>query len=143
MIVVSRRLIKQIAQFAEHAYPQECCGLLIGHDDPAAGTTVTRVAASRNVAEGRERDSFEVDPKLRFDLMRELDSGPERIVGHYHSHPDQSARPSARDAACAWEPDLVWVIVSVADGRAGQVTAHVFEADRGRFREILIRSEQP
>lgn len=141
MIVIPPRLLSQIARFAEHAYPEECCGLLIGRGDDAARIAVTRVAASRNVAEGRERDSFEVDPKLRFDLMRELSDGPWRIVGHYHSHPDHPARPSARDTEMAWEPDLLWVIVSVTDGRAGEVTAHLFDSEQGRFREIPIHPE--
>lgn len=141
MIVIPARLLQRIAESAEHAYPEECCGLLIGRDDGGARIAVTRVAASRNVAEGRERDSFEVDPKLRFDLMRELNGGPERIVGHYHSHPGHPARPSARDAAMVFEPDLVWVIVSVEDGRADRVTAHAFDTERGGFREIPIRSK--
>lgn len=139
-MVIPGRLMKQIAQAAEHAYPEECCGLLIGHGDDTAGIAVTGVAASRNVAEGHRRDSFEVDPKLRFDVMRELNGGPDRIVGHYHSHPDHTAQPSARDAAMVFEPDLVWVIVAVAGGRAGEVRAHVFEPGAERFREIPIRS---
>ncbi len=141
MILIPPRLLQRIAGAAEHAYPEECCGLLIGRGDDASRVDVTRIAASRNVAEGRERDSFEVDPKLRFDLMRELNDGPDRIVGHYHSHPDHPARPSVRDTEMAWEPDLVWVIVSVEDGRAGPVTAHVFDSRNGRFREIAIRRE--
>ncbi len=141
VILIPARQLGQITRLAEQAYPHECCGLLIGHDNGDAGLTVTRVAASRNVAEGRERDSFEVDPKLRFDLMRALESGPDRIVGHYHSHPDHPARPSARDAAMAFEPELVWVIVSVKDGHSEQVTAHVFDGEQDRFNEIPIRSE--
>lgn len=141
MMVIPSRLLRQMAQDAEHAYPEECCGLLTGHGDKDSGITVTGLAASRNVAEGRERDRFEVDPKLRFDLMRALNGGPERIVGHYHSHPDHPARPSARDAEMAWEPDLVWVIVSVGGGHAGEVRAHVFEPTEKRFREIPVHCE--
>jgi proteasome lid subunit RPN8/RPN11 len=141
VIVLPRPLRDQIVRFAEHAYPEECCGLLIGHDDGRARVTVTRVAPSRNVAEGRERDSFEVDPQLRFDLMRELNHGPDRIIGHYHSHPDNPARPSARDRAMAWEPELIWVIVSVREGRVSQVAAHLLEPLARRFREIPIRPE--
>lgn len=139
-MVIPRPLLDQMAQSAEHAYPEECCGLLIGHGDDATGIAVTRVAASRNVAEGRQRDRFEVDPRLRFDLMRALEGGSERIVGHYHSHPDHPARPSAHDSEMAWEPDLVWLIVSVANGRADEITAHMFDPDAGRFREIPLQS---
>jgi len=140
VIVIRAGHLEQINRFAEQAYPEECCGLLIGRDDGASGLAVTRVAASPNVAEGRQRDSFEVDPKLRFDIMRALEGGPERIIGHYHSHPDHPAQPSARDAAMMFEPDLVWVIISVVDGRVEQVTAHAWDGEQGGFREIAIRS---
>lgn len=141
VVVIPGPLLDQMEKAAEQAYPEESCGLLIGRDDGDAGLTVTRVAASPNVAEGRQRDSFEVDPKLRFDLMRALEGGPDRIIGHYHSHPNHPARPSARDAAMAFEPDLVWVIVSVTDGHSEHITAHLFDAEQDRFNEIPIRSE--
>ena len=139
MIVLPRDLRKRIADAAEAAYPDECCGLLVGRAEASGDRFVTRVAASPNVAEGDTRDSFVVDPRIQFDLMRELGDGPERIVGHYHSHPDHGATPSERDRQSVFYPDHVWVIVAVDGGRAGDMTAHLFDAGRGRFREIPLR----
>lgn len=108
---------------AEAAYPAECCGLLIGRPESEEGLLrVTRVAPSVNLL-AAEVGRFEVDPALRFRLMRELREGPERIVGHYHSHPDGPAAPSARDAEMAYEADLLWLIISVPSGRAGDAAA--------------------
>lgn len=118
----------RIALLAEAAYPRECCGLLVGRAEDTGDRVVTRLAPSPNVAEGAGRDRFEVDPKLRFDLMRELGDGRERIIGHYHSHPDHPPLPSAHDLEMAFEPDLVWVIVEVRGGRAGRAAAHVLDA---------------
>lgn len=138
MILIPSLLLKHIVDDAEHAYPEECCGLLVGKGDPAGAVTVTRVVSSPNVAFSGKGDTFEVDPKLRFDLMRELGGSVHRIVGHYHSHPDHSARPSRRDIEMAWEPELVWLITSVIGGRAVRTTAHVIDRNRGSFREIDI-----
>lgn len=140
MILLSRADLKTIADVAEAAYPRECCGLLVGRREGADAVVVTRVCPSPNVTEEDARDSFEVSPQLRFDLMRELGEGPERIVGHYHSHPDHPAQPSVRDLERAWEPDLVWLITAVAGGQAIHTTAHVLDAEGRQFREVPLRT---
>ena len=143
MIVLDAALLKRIEDAAEAAYPDECCGLLVGRGaapEPPGGTlVVTRIEASPNVAAGGRRDRFEVDPQVRFDLMRALAGGDQRIIGHYHSHPDHSPRPSERDLEMALEPDLVWLITAVERGCAAATKAHAFDARRHRFREIEIR----
>ena len=140
-MVIPAAMLKRIADAAEAAYPDECCGLLVGRDDGATTLRVTRVAETANIAAARGTDVFEVDPQARFDLMRALDGGPERIVGHYHSHPDQPAQPSARDLALAFEPDLAWLIVSVVGGQAVHVTAHVLDAAGTQFRPVALRTD--
>jgi proteasome lid subunit RPN8/RPN11 len=117
MIRLPPELLAEMRRLAEAAYPEECCGLLIGRRE-AEAVVVTRQAPSPNVTAGNRRRTFEVSPQVRFDLMRELRDGPETIVGHYHSHPDGAAEPSATDLAMAWEPDLAWVILAVPGGQA-------------------------
>jgi proteasome lid subunit RPN8/RPN11 len=130
--------LKQITEAAEAAYPEECCGLLVGHSEPSGGRVVMRVVASPNVAKGGARDRFEVDPQVRFNVQRALEDGPECIVGHYHSHPDHPAQPSERDLEMAWEPDLVWLIIAVENGRATETTAHLLDRGEGRFHPMRI-----
>ena len=139
MVRIPPDLLKTIMDAAEAAFPRECCGLLAGRgtvDDD--GVTVTHVMPAANVTEGRAEDSFEVDPQARFDLHRALEGSDERLVGHYHSHPNGPARPSATDLQQAYEPDLVWLIVGVRDGQAIQATAHAL-AD-GAFHEIPLHT---
>jgi len=140
VIFLPRALLKEIVDAAEAAYPDEACGLIAGHGREAGDLLVTRVAPSPNVVEGDRAKRFEVDPQLRFDLMRELGDGPERLIGFYHSHPDQPAQPSARDLESAWEPELVWLITAVAGGQAVHTTAHVLDADGRQFRQIGLRT---
>lgn len=141
MIFLARADLKAITDAAEAVYPHECCGLLVGRREGADAIVVTRVCPSPNVTQDDARDSFEVSPQLRFDVMRALnEGGPERIVGHYHSHPDHPAQPSARDLERAWEPDLVWLITAVAGGQAIHTTAHVLDAEGRQFREVPLRT---
>lgn len=144
MIRIPAPCLRAIRAAAEAAYPDECCGLLIGRDGNAGDILVTAVEPSPNRAAGDRRDSFEVDPQLRFDVMRRLDAAnatggqAARIVGHYHSHPDHPAQPSARDLEMAYEPEMVWVIVAVEGGRAAGIRAHRLDETAGRFREIEL-----
>src|SRR5258708_11099390 len=121
MIVIPPAQLRQIAAAAEAAYPGECCGLLVGRALPGGAVEVTRVHASANL--GKQRDRFEIDPRLWVDLSRALGKGPQRVVGLYHSHPDGPAQPSAVDLDPAWGEELIWVIVAVAGARCADAAA--------------------
>lgn len=146
MLSLPHPLLKAIIDAAETAYPKECCGLLVGRDDGAGSLLVTRVVESPNLAEGSGRDRFEVDPQIRFNVMRQLDeeanngAARHRIIGHYHSHPDHPAQPSATDLQMAYEPDLVWLITSVVDGQATLTTAHAVTPDGSQFHPLPLRT---
>jgi len=137
---------RTIRDAAAGAYPEECCGLLVGIGDVDGDLWVQRAVTSRNLSAGDRLDSFEVDPKVRFDLMRELEAAEEgnvprapRIVGHYHSHPDHPAEPSERDRQQAFEPEFVWLIASVIAGEVGALTAHAVTPDG--FRRLPLDTE--
>ncbi|KAF0119302.1 MAG: Mov34/MPN/PAD-1 [Rhodospirillaceae bacterium] len=119
---LSRNDCHRIRTAVATAYPAEGCGLLAGVTEGTACWRVTRVVPTRNLL--TQRDRFEVDPAARFALMRDVRGGSERLIGHYHSHPDGPACPSATDRAMAFEPELIWVIVAVANGRAETIKAY-------------------
>ena len=137
---LSATLLRRIRLTAERAYPDEGCGLLVGRR-AAAGLRITEVVDSANIAEPPRRDRFEVDPAVRLALMRRLRGSDETIVGHWHSHPDGPALPSDRDAAMAFEPELVWVVVAVHGGRATEVAAFLYETPDTCFRPLPIIEE--
>ena len=111
--------LRAIERAAEEAYPEEACGLLVGRSAPGEGYRVNAVEASVNVAEPPRTRRFEVDPKLRLRLERELRESPDSVIGVYHSHPNGGAEPSETDISMIFEPDMVWLITAVTDGRAG------------------------
>ena len=139
VLILPQTLLDDISRAAEAAFPHECCGLLAGRADGHDGqTAVTRVVPSANVTEGRAEDSFEIDPQVRFDLMRALEGTDEAIVGHYHSHPGGPAEPSATDLRMAYETNLIWVIVAVAEDKVTDVRAHGVDDDRKAFHPIPL-----
>ena len=137
MLRLSDLQLAHIRRAAERAYPEECCGLLVGHDGEG-DIRVTRVVDSPNVHPERTRDRFEVDPKIRLDLERELRGTPERIVGHFHSHPDHPAMPSETDRTMAFEPALIWVIVAVVGGGMEELRAFKMNEPHSGFDELEI-----
>lgn len=128
--------LQAIERAAEAAYPEEACGLLVGRSEPGGGWHVKAVEASANVAGPPRARRFEVDPKLRLRLERALRESPDSIVGVYHSHPNGSAAPSETDISMIFEPDMVWLITAVADGRAGATKAYKPTEDGAAFQPL-------
>lgn len=145
MILISKNHIRKMTLAAEAAYPDECCGLLTGVQLENDSIEITRVVESRNIHPSGGCDRFEVDPKVRFDLMRELGEisgkpeGPERLIGHYHSHPDQPTTPSDHDLSCAFEPELFWVILSLSKGFVKNVDAYKLNVYSSEFYQIPLQ----
>lgn len=141
-VYLSDGLAGRIRRHAEEGYPFEVCGLLSGKRQPDGTVAVIDVHESRNVTDRDQKTGFEIDPKLRFDLMRTLESlndGTE-IIGHYHSHPDHPAAPSNTDLAMVYETDFVWLICAVTNDGAGALNAFIPREDRSRFDDVTIKN---
>ncbi|MBC7951485.1 MAG: M67 family metallopeptidase [Rhodospirillaceae bacterium] len=136
-------LLKAMADAAEAAFPAECCGLIIGRGKGQLVRVTQLVPATNLLAETGDR--FELDPAVRLKVERDLrETGTkDRIIGHYHSHTDGTADPSATDRAMAFEPNLAWIIVGVVDGQAVQTLAHRLDEKHGNFRPVQIRTPKP
>jgi proteasome lid subunit RPN8/RPN11 len=125
--------LETISHLAAKAYPQECCGLLVGPRE--GGWRISRVVETPNRA-ADPGHSFEVDPATHIALLRSLREGAEgqsqRILGNFHSHPDAPAIPSARDLAAAGDAggeQAVWLIAATTAEGTTEVTAWLFLAE--------------
>lgn len=128
-VVISRGLIDQILAHAESAPGEEVCGLLLG--------AVGRISEARpvpNVASDRA-SRFELDPAALIAAHKAARAGGPALLGHYHSHPDGNAEPSAADAEHA-VPGPFWLIV--AGGGAALFEAVADGPIHGRFRPVDI-----
>jgi len=140
ILTLSDGLADRIRAHAERCYPHEACGLISGNHADDGTVTVTGVHESENVTARDPKTSFEVDPKVRFDLMRALearDDGSE-IIGHYHSHPNHPAEPSATDLAMTYEVNFIWLICSVTKDGATALNAFKPREDRRAFVALSV-----
>ena len=138
IIQIPGTIVSAMMQSAEVSYPYECCGLLIGQKTQNGNFIVSKIVSSPNVAQGNHTKSFEVDPQIRFNVMRKLSDGQKSIIGHYHSHPDHTSEPSKKDFDMALEPEMVWLIVAVENGIAQRPQANIVDLLKKRFQKIKI-----
>ncbi len=139
MIILSGAHLTSIERATEAAYPAEACGLIVGLQDATGHWHVAEVIESANILANERADRFEVDPQVRIDTERRLRGSDHSLIGHYHSHPDHPAEPSATDQAMAYEPNLIWLITSVAEGKAGDTRAFRLTGDQPVMEELELR----
>lgn len=135
-LVISTRHLQTIARHGGVAYPEECCGFLIGR---AKGEDVF---AERILSVGNERadsrhNRYVITPETVLAAQKEARSRGLDIVGYYHSHPDHPAIPSEFDREHAW-PGVSYLIVSVEKGKVTAARSWRLTDDRSRFEEEAI-----
>jgi len=136
MIEIAGTLMEDIRDHGREAYPEECCGALLGRGgDPARVSRVERIENSR----GSERvRRYEVSPEDYRRLEALAEAKGLDLLGFYHSHPDHPAAPSAYDREHAF-PFFHYLVCAVASGRPGEVTAWALSEERGDFeREEIV-----
>ncbi|MAV88522.1 MAG: hypothetical protein CMM67_09770 [Rhodospirillaceae bacterium] len=138
MISIQKAQILDLTKYAETEYPIECCGLLIGRFDQG-NIIIEEIIPSQNIAKGDTRILFEIDPQIRINTQRRLRNSPQKIIGHFHSHPDAPPLPSPTDLNMAIETELIWAIVSVYSGIVNEVKMYGIDISGNSFNEIDYR----
>jgi len=138
-IVLSPAQYRQIEEEGARAFPNECCGILYGHDS-ADGRIVERLEAVLNAFDASEQyHRFSISAET---LMRAEKSAAEHgqlVLGFYHSHPDHPARPSEYDRDHGW-PFYSYVIVSIMAGKPAAMTCWVLNEQTEQFDEQRIEA---
>ncbi len=130
--------VATIRAHGEQAYPNECCGFLLGRVENDAKVTVQLIAAENAREDAAQVNRFLITP----DDYRAVDKLARKdgldVIGFYHSHPDHPNRPSDYDRDHAW-PFYSYVIVSVGKGQAEETASWVLRDERDGFNEEDIR----
>jgi proteasome lid subunit RPN8/RPN11 len=142
MIRMNAALMDAIRAHAERDYPHECCGALLGRAGSAPSANGTKwVLMVLPVDNRREAEAashrFLITADDYRSIEREARAQSLDVLGFYHSHPDQPARPSEYDREHAL-PSYSYIIVSVRDGRAEQLTSWTLDDDRAAFSSETI-----
>jgi proteasome lid subunit RPN8/RPN11 len=131
-------VLRAIRQHGASAYPDECCGAMIGDE---AGLVLEALPLSNETTDERKRRFLIGPDEYRAAEKRASETG-RTLLGFYHSHPNHPAVPSAFDLAHAW-PNLRYLIVSVRGGRPEEARTWTLREDRSAFDEEIVASEQP
>jgi proteasome lid subunit RPN8/RPN11 len=129
---------KAIAEHGERAYPNECCGFLLGRDDGTVRHTLALREAGNESDANEQYHRFSISPEDFMAADRDARQRKMDVVGFYHSHPNAPARPSPVDQEHAW-PVYSYVIVSVHEREARERTSWVLRDDRSGYDEQTIR----
>jgi proteasome lid subunit RPN8/RPN11 len=107
MIRIPKHIYDGIVEQAYAELPNEACGLLVGRDGE-----VTKQHALTNIDHSPEHFSF--DPAEQFQVFRSARAEGAEIIANYHSHPESPSRPSVEDIRLAYDPNILYLIVSLA-----------------------------
>ena len=115
MIRIEREPWREMVNHAQAAYPNECCGAMIGTIDGDNKTVALCAGARQRLRRVRRRARYELRPE---DLLRADREARERkldLIGIYHSHPDCDAYFSETDLknSCPW---YSFVVLSIQNG---------------------------
>ena len=99
---------------ARATYPNECCGVMLGHVDGADKAVKTAIPLE-NAYPGAQRERYELRPDDLLFAEKEARRQGMDLVGIFHSHPDCDAYFSATDLknSCPW---YSFVVISVRNG---------------------------
>ncbi|HET9571624.1 MAG TPA: M67 family metallopeptidase [Bacteroidales bacterium] len=107
MIQIPRSIVDEIVNQAKAELPNEACGLLAGK-----GSIVEKRFAMTNADASPEHFTFL--PSEQFQTLRSARAEGLDIIANYHSHPATPARPSEEDIKLAYDPNILYIIVSLA-----------------------------
>lgn len=151
---ISVRHLHAVERHAVVAYPEECCGVLVGRleeegvrgdqgdgESPSQGAAervqVHRVLPARNEEPDRPSSRYTIAPETVLAARREARSLGLDVVGYYHSHPDRPAEPSPTDLESAWT-GMSYLIVSVEDGQAVETRSWRLRGQGEPFEEEAV-----
>ncbi|HEX9340893.1 MAG TPA: M67 family metallopeptidase [Thermoplasmata archaeon] len=137
-IGIPKAVVRAIEDHARDAFPEECCGFLLGHSGEPR-RTVESLRAKNAASEDREH-RYVVDPLELLRADDEARAHGHELIGIYHSHPNHPAVPSEFDRlrAASW---YSYVILRIVDREPKEMTAWVFDDATKRFvSEAILHS---
>jgi proteasome lid subunit RPN8/RPN11 len=127
----------------EAAYPNEACGALIGTGEgETAPWVVVRAEPAPNEFDGGHHNRYLVSPAFQAEAERRALADGLDVIGFYHSHPDDLARPSEYDRSHAWI-GYAYRVYSVRAGRAVEGNTFTLDAPGGLFQPVADIAASP
>jgi proteasome lid subunit RPN8/RPN11 len=119
---------ERMLSHAVSAYPEECCGALLGLREQG-GQAVTLAVPLENAAAGPKGSRYEIRPGDLLKMEQLAESQELTSIGIYHSHPDCDAYFSETDLknSCPW---YSFVVLSIRGGQFSHARCFRPDADQ-------------
>jgi proteasome lid subunit RPN8/RPN11 len=113
MIIFSKEQFNEIRKYSKKSLPNEACGLLGAIIDSSNNKIIQKVYILRNIDESAEH--FSMDIKEQFKVIADIRRNGWSLIGNFHSYPETPSRPSEEDIRLAFDPNLSYTILSLAN----------------------------
>ena len=136
MLQINHTALHKVKLHAMQTYPEECCGMMLGHET-AATLQVCEVLELRNTKDEDRARRYLITPEDYKHAEEHATKEGLQVLGLYHSHPDHPAQPSQFDLDHAL-PWWSYVIVSVENGLPAAVRSWLLRDDHSAFDEETL-----
>ncbi len=150
---LKRATMDAIIAHAEHEFPYECCGFVIGDGEAVEEVRPVRNIQNQKHAEDANafprdaRTAFLMDPREHMAALDEVERRKLKLIAVYHSHPDHDAYFSATDRAqaCSFNPsepdypDTFYVVLSIRAGKFARSAAFAWDVAKEDFIETKLK----
>lgn len=128
MIKIETGAWQTMVAHAESTFPDECCGVMIGHID-GDEKLVTSAVALENSYKGAQEDRYEIRPEDLLAADKSARAEGLDLIGIFHSHPDCDAYFSKTDLenSCPW---YSFVVLSIKGGTFDHANSFLPNADQ-------------
>ena len=112
MILLDKSQFDEIIEYCKSGLPNESCGLLGGIIEDNK-KIVKKVYFLTNIDESPEH--FSMEPKEQFAAVKDMRANKFVMLGNFHSHPNSPSRMSEEDKRLAFDTNLSYLILSLAE----------------------------
>lgn len=118
IVRITREAYDSILAQAREDAPIESCGYVLGTIDEAENIQITHNYRLTNTDHSEEH--FSLDPKEQFAAIKYARINGLKVIGNWHSHPASPSRPSEEDKRLAFDPNILYLILSLSPDISGQ-----------------------
>lgn len=137
MVIFSQEQFNEISMHCKESLPNEACGLLGGIIDSNNNKIIKKVYLLRNIDESPEH--FSMDIREQFKAIADIRKNGWSLIGNFHSHPETPSRPSKEDIRLAFDPNLSYGILSLADKKEIVFNSFIIKANKVSKEQLIVK----
>ena len=140
MIIFTSNQFNEIVKHSEEGLPNEACGLLGGIIDNSNNKIIKKVYLLENIDKSSEHFSMEI--KEQFKVISDIRKNGWSLIGNFHSHPETPLRPSEEDIRLAFDRNLSYAILSLANRNETVLNSFIIKDNIVSKEELTILKEK-